>query len=64
MCIRDSDMADGIGKALDYENMSNADICAAIKAAGVVGLGGAGFPTPVSYTHLMDTVGDFNKYRA
>ena len=53
------DMADGIGKALDYENMSNADICAAIKAAGVVGLGGAGFPTHIKLAPPPDKKIDY-----
>ena len=53
------EMADGIGKALDYENMSNADICAAIKAAGVVGLGGAGFPTHIKLAPPPDKKIDY-----
>ena len=53
------EMAEGIGKALDYENMSNAEICAAIKAAGVVGLGGAGFPTHIKLSPAPDKKIDY-----
>ena len=53
------EMAEGIGTALDYENMSNADICAAIKAAGVVGLGGAGFPTHIKLAPPPDKKIDY-----
>ena len=53
------EMADGIGTKLDYENMSNQDICAAIKAAGVVGLGGAGFPTHIKLAPPPDKKIDY-----
>lgn len=39
--------APGIGVERDPDSLSNEEILAAIKAAGIVGLGGAGFPTHV-----------------
>ncbi len=39
--------APGIGEVRDAASVSNRDILDAIKAAGIVGLGGAGFPTHV-----------------
>ncbi len=39
--------AEGIGAAVDYTALSNAEILGKIKDAGIVGLGGAGFPTHV-----------------
>ncbi len=39
--------APGIGKACDYRSLSNQEILDKIKAAGIVGMGGAGFPTHV-----------------
>ena len=39
--------------------MSNAEICAAIKAAGVVGLGGAGFPTHIKLAPPPDKKIDY-----
>lgn len=50
---------ESLGKPLDYENMSNADICAAIKNAGVVGLGGAGFPTHIKLAPPPDKKIDY-----
>ena len=38
----------------DYEDMSKEDIRAAIKEAGIVGMGGAGFPTHVKLTPKDD----------
>ena len=38
----------------DYEDMSKDDIRAAIKEAGIVGMGGAGFPTHVKLTPKDD----------
>ncbi len=38
---------EGIGEEVDYRNLTNEEILAKIKAAGIVGLGGAGFPTHV-----------------
>jgi electron transport complex protein RnfC len=40
-------LADGIGIRADYNALSNQEIIDRVKAAGVVGLGGAGFPTHV-----------------
>lgn len=40
-------LAEGIGEPCNYEELSNKEIIDKIKAAGVVGLGGAGFPTHV-----------------
>ncbi len=38
---------EGLGQGRDYQQMSKEEILTAIKEAGVVGLGGAGFPTHV-----------------
>ncbi|MCQ2506199.1 MAG: electron transport complex subunit RsxC [Lachnospiraceae bacterium] len=38
---------DGIGKETDYSKLSGSEIISKVKAAGIVGLGGAGFPTHV-----------------
>lgn len=46
---------EGLNQGMDYETMSDADILAAIKGAGVVGLGGAGFPTHVKLNPPKDT---------
>lgn len=43
-------LAPGIGKKRKDGTVSNKDILDAIKAAGIVGLGGAGFPTHVKLT--------------
>lgn len=40
-------LAEGIGTEVDYKTLSNQEILGKIKAAGIVGLGGAGFPTHV-----------------
>lgn len=40
-------LAEGIGKEEDYRKLSGQEILDRIKAAGIVGLGGAGFPTHV-----------------
>ena len=37
----------GIGEERDVSELTNAEIIAAVKKAGIVGLGGAGFPTSV-----------------
>lgn len=37
----------GFGTEQDYKRMSGKEILAAVKAAGIVGMGGAGFPTHV-----------------
>ncbi|TAH65901.1 MAG: electron transport complex subunit RsxC [Anaerolineaceae bacterium] len=41
---------EGYGQNRDYMNMSKANIRDAVKEAGIVGLGGAGFPTHVKLT--------------
>ncbi|MGN0335126.1 MAG: electron transport complex subunit RsxC [Lachnospiraceae bacterium] len=38
---------EGVGTEVDYHTLSNQEILARIKDAGIVGLGGAGFPTHV-----------------
>ena len=40
-------VAEGIGEPRDPETMTNEEIVDAVKKAGIVGLGGAGFPTHV-----------------
>lgn len=50
---------EGLNESKDYEKMSNEEILAAIKGAGVVGLGGAGFPTHVKLNPPKDTPIDY-----
>ena len=38
---------EGIGEEVDYKTLTKEEILAKVKAAGIVGLGGAGFPTHV-----------------
>ena len=40
-------VAEGVGKERDYKKLSNQEILEAIQAAGIVGMGGAGFPVHV-----------------
>ena len=40
-------LAPGVGTRRSFDSVSNEDILAAVKAAGIVGMGGAGFPTHV-----------------
>ncbi|MDO5336617.1 MAG: electron transport complex subunit RsxC [Eubacteriales bacterium] len=40
-------LAEGIGQETDYHKLTGQEILAKIKAAGIIGLGGAGFPTHV-----------------
>ena len=40
-------LADGVGEPCDYTGLSPAEIVEKVRAAGVVGLGGSGFPTHV-----------------
>lgn len=40
-------LAEGIGREIDAEMLSNQEILDKVKAAGIIGLGGAGFPTHV-----------------
>lgn len=46
---------EGLNVPKDYKNMTNEEICACIKDAGVVGLGGAGFPTHIKLAPPKDT---------
>ncbi len=50
---------EGLNQGRDYTTMSNEEILAAIKDAGVVGLGGAGFPTHVKLNPPKDTPIDY-----
>jgi electron transport complex protein RnfC len=40
-------LAEGVGKEVDEKSLTNEKILERVKAAGIVGLGGAGFPTHV-----------------
>lgn len=40
-------LAEGVGKERDYRKLSSQEILGAIQAAGIVGMGGAGFPVHV-----------------
>ena len=40
-------LAEGVGKEVDYQKLSGQEILDKVKAAGIVGMGGAGFPTNV-----------------
>lgn len=40
-------LASGIGKEVDYMTLTNEEIVGCVKAAGIIGMGGAGFPTHV-----------------
>lgn len=52
-------LAEGVGVKCDYKSMSKDDIRAAVKAAGIVGMGGAGFPTHVKLTPKDDDKIDY-----
>ena len=43
-------LAEGIGKPAAYKHLSNQEILDRVKNAGIVGMGGAGFPTHVKLT--------------
>ena len=43
-------LAEGIGVKTDYKTLSGQEILDKVKAAGIVGMGGAGFPTHVKLT--------------
>ena len=43
-------LAEGVGEKTDYNALSNQEILDKVKAAGIVGMGGAGFPTHVKLT--------------
>lgn len=51
-------LAEGTGTQTNYLDLTNQEILDRIKAAGIVGMGGAGFPT-----HVKLTVKDPNKIR-
>lgn len=51
--------APGVGEKRDYTKMSKEEIRAAVKDAGVVGMGGAGFPTHVKITPKDDNAIDY-----
>jgi electron transport complex protein RnfC len=40
-------LAEGVGREVDYKKLSGAEILDCVKRAGIIGLGGAGFPTHV-----------------
>lgn len=50
---------EGLNEAKDYTKMTNEEICACIKEAGIVGLGGAGFPTHIKMAPPKDQVIDY-----
>lgn len=43
-------LAEGVGVKTDYNALSNQEILDKVRAAGIVGMGGAGFPTHVKLT--------------
>lgn len=43
-------LAEGVGVETDYTTLSNQEILTKVKNAGIVGMGGAGFPTHVKLT--------------
>lgn len=51
--------AEGIGVKRDYGAMTKEEIRAAVKDAGIVGMGGAGFPTHVKLTPRDDNAIDY-----
>ncbi len=52
-------LAPGIGEKRESDTISNKDILDAVSAAGIVGMGGAGFPTHVKLTIKDPTTIDF-----
>ena len=50
---------EGLNVPKDYTKMTNEEICEAIKEAGVVGLGGAGFPTHIKLAPPPDKKIDY-----
>ncbi len=52
-------LAPGIGEKREADTISNKDILDAISAAGIVGMGGAGFPTHVKLTVKDPTTIDY-----
>jgi len=52
-------LQEGVGEKRDYAAMTKEEIREAVKAAGIVGMGGAGFPTHVKLTPKNDDDIDF-----
>lgn len=52
-------MADGIGEKRDYTKLSKEEIRSYVKEAGIVGLGGAGFPNHIKLTPKDDNAIDY-----
>jgi len=50
---------DGLGKEQDYTRLTKEEIRSLVKEAGIVGLGGAGFPTHVKLTPKDDSKIDY-----
>lgn len=53
------EMAEGVGTKRDYKTLSKDEIRAIVKAAGIVGIGGAGFPTSVKLMPKNDAAIDY-----
>ncbi len=52
-------LAPGVGKKRDYRELSKEEIRGFVKDAGVVGMGGAGFPTHIKLTPKEDSAIDY-----
>lgn len=52
-------LSEGVGVKRDYNTMTKEEIRAAVKDAGIVGMGGAGFPTHVKLTPKDDKAIDY-----
>ena len=50
---------EGLGVERDYQNLSKSEIREIVKTAGIVGMGGAGFPTHVKLTPKDDDAIDY-----
>ena len=53
------ELAEGVGVKRDYKSLSKEEIRAIVKEAGIVGIGGAGFPTNVKLMPKNDDAIDF-----
>ena len=53
------ELVEGAGKKRDIDTLSNDEIREAVKASGIVGLGGAGFPTSVKLMPKNDAAIDY-----